>query len=120
MWSIIRRMEAARLTLDAQTFSLILERPLAAGNLEMAVQGIGQMIDRHIVPELSIAQGTIHLACKLGYPKLAMELAETFENLSVRRLDTEVWVNLLISSAENLYVRNISPPFALPISPSRV
>lgn len=101
---MLAKMEDLGIIPNAQTFTLILERPLQAGNLEMAIQYMGEMATRDIVPELSVAQTTIQLACKMGYPKLALELAETFETTSVRRLDTEVWVNCLISSAENLYV----------------
>jgi hypothetical protein len=105
MWSILDRMQELRMPPNAQTFSLILERPLIGGNLELAVQYLGLMNTLGIVPELQTAQNIIILATTLGYPRLALDIASTFEDNSVRRLDNEVWVNCLISSAENLFVR---------------
>jgi hypothetical protein len=104
MWGILSRMEAVNISPNAQTFTLILERPLLKKNLEMAVQYMGEMNTRRIVPELPTAQAIIILAAKLGHPRLALEIASTFEEDSVRRLDGEVWVNCLISAAENLFV----------------
>ncbi|KAF7975907.1 hypothetical protein HWV62_8337 [Athelia sp. TMB] len=107
LWSILARMSDAGLPPTAQTFTLIIARPLATQNLELAIQGIAHMVSTHVVPELSTAQATIHLACERGYPKLALELAETFENLSVRRLDTSVWVACLASAADALYAPGV-------------
>jgi hypothetical protein len=97
-------MEELNIPPNAQTFSLIMERPLTGKNLEMAVQYMGEMYERGINPELQTAQGVITLAADFGYPRLALELANTFEEQSVRRLDHEVWLNCLLSAAENLYV----------------
>ena len=105
MWSILERMQELRMPPNAQTFSLILERPLMGKNLEVAVQYLGEMNRRGIVPELQTAQNIIILATTLGHSRLALDIAKAFEEASVRRLDHEVWVNCLISSAENLFVR---------------
>jgi hypothetical protein len=105
MWSIVERMQELRMPPNAQTFSLILERPLMGGNLEIAVQYLGEMKARGIVPELQTAQNIIILAANLGHSRLALDIASAFEDESVRRLDNEVWLNCLISSAENLFVR---------------
>lgn len=104
MWDILNRMEELNMPPNAQTFALILERPLLGENIELAVQYLGEMNARGIIPELPTVQGIIILATKLGHSRLALEIASTFEEESVRRLDNEVWVNCLISSAENLYV----------------
>lgn len=94
---------------NAQTFSLIMERPLRAEHLEMVVQYMGEMVTRGIVPELQTAKAAIILATKLGHPRLAIEMANHFEEASVRRLDNEVWLNCLIASAEDLYVSSSLP-----------
>jgi hypothetical protein len=97
-------MNELNMTPNAQTFSLILARPLRAKNLEMVVQYIGEMVTRGIVPELKTATAAIMLAANLGHPRLAIEMANYFDETSVRRLDSEVWLNCLITSAEDLYV----------------
>lgn len=90
---------------DSKTYALILERPLVNENVEMVVQYLGEMMLRRITPELDTAERAIIITTKYCLPKLALELAHAFEYESVRRLDSEVWLNCLICSAENLYVR---------------
>jgi hypothetical protein len=104
MWSVLERMQELNMPPNAQTFSLILERPLLGENIEMAIQYMGKMNAHDIRPELQTAQDIIILAAKLGHARLALEMANKFEAESVRRLDNSVWVNCLISAAENLYV----------------
>jgi hypothetical protein len=108
MWIILEQMRELNIPPNAQTFALILEKPLLGENLEMAIQYFSEMSARGIVPELQTAQAVIILAAKLGHAKLALEIASTFEDQSVRRLDNEVWLNCLISSAEALYVSTSS------------
>lgn len=107
MWKILEEMNEIGLTPNAQTFTQIMERPLLGENVEMAVQYMGEMLARGIVPELQTAQRAIILATSFGHAKLALDMANKFEEHSVRRLDNEVWVNCLIVSAENLYVSSI-------------
>ena len=104
MWETVERMKQLNFIPNAQTFSLIMERPLRSENLEMVVQYMGEMVALGLVPELQTAHDAIILASKRGHPRLAIEMANYFEDSSVRRLDNKVWLNLLIVSSEDLYV----------------
>ena len=105
MWTTIEEMKTLGIHPDSKTYAQILERPLVNENFEMVVQYLTEMMQRGITPELDTAQRAIIIATKYHLPKLALELAHAFEYDSVRRLDSEVWLNCLICSAENLYVR---------------
>lgn len=105
MWTTIEEMKTLGIHPDSRTYAHILELPLVNENVEMIVQYISEMMQRGITPELDTAQRAIIVATKYCLPKLALELAHSFEYDSVRRLDSEVWLNCLICSAENLYVR---------------
>ena|SRR5882762_8473272 len=108
MWHILERMREHNIHPNALTFSLILERPILDKNLELAIQHMSEMNARGIIIELQTAEAIITLAAELGHPRLALDVASSFEEVSVRRLDSEVWLKCLISSAENLYVRLIN------------
>lgn len=115
MWDIIQKMDAANIPPDGQTFQLMIRRFAAAENLEFALQCVYQMGTRGLALELTVAQDVIGLAAELGFPRLALDLAENFEATSVRRLSPETWMRCLASSAEVLYVCDIfysltSPP----------
>lgn len=105
-------MKELNITPNAQTFALVMDRPIRARNLEMVVQYMGEMVTLGLVPELQTAQGAVILATKRGHPRLAIEMANYFEESSVRRLDNEVWLNCLIGSAEDLYVSIFSTTIA--------
>lgn len=77
-------------------------------NLELALQKLSEMGTADLTPSLKSAQAVISLACDMGQPRLAVELAEAFERSSVRRLDGVVWIKCLIASADALYVRPTS------------
>ena len=70
----------------------------------MAIQYLFAMNSQNIVPELSAVQAVIMLAAESGYPRLALDLATYFEDISHRRLGDEVWIACLYSSAQALYV----------------
>lgn len=74
-------------------------------NLEFALQKLSEMGDADLTPTLKTAEAIISLACRLGQPRLAIDIAEAFERSSVRRLDGAVWIECLIASSESLYVR---------------
>lgn len=111
MWEIVERMIELNITPNAQTFTLIMDRFIRAENLEMVVQYMGEMVNLGLVPELQTAHNIVILAAKLGHPRLAIEMANHFEDSSIRRLDNEVWLNCLIGSAEDLYVSVSEPQF---------
>jgi len=80
MWIILEQMRELNIPPNAQTFALILEKPLLGQNLEMAIQYFSEMSARGIVPELQTAQAVVILAAKLGHARLALEIASAFED----------------------------------------
>jgi hypothetical protein len=104
MWPVLELMEQLQLAPTAKTYTFILERALAQDNPEHALRYLREMELRELQPELDIAQQVIiHLANK-GHVQLAFDLAVQFDARSVRRLASELWVNLLIAAAETLNV----------------
>jgi pentatricopeptide repeat protein len=89
---------------NSSTFSHIIQRLTADGRLEAALQYLHSMKTQDLVPELPAVEAVITLAADIGYPRLAIDLATSFELISLRRIDQVVWMSCLRSSAENLYV----------------
>ena len=89
---------------NAPIYTFIISAFVRDGNLEMAVQYLFAMKSQNIVPELSAVQAVIILAAESGYPRLALDLATYFEDVSHRRLEDAAWVASLYSSAQNFYV----------------
>jgi pentatricopeptide repeat protein len=108
MWYILDKMSESRIEPSAATFALIIERTRRLSNLELTLQIYAEMQTRGFPPDLDTARGVIMMAASKGHPRLALDLAAQFEESSVRRLDAEVWMNCLASSAESLYVRSFS------------
>jgi pentatricopeptide repeat protein len=106
MWEVVDKMVELGITPDTRTYTAIISRFVSNGNFELALQFLLEMNSRGLVPELKAAQGVILLATKLGFPRLALDLAVLFEEQSTRKLDPEVWMNCLIASAQELYVSN--------------
>ncbi|OJA18630.1 hypothetical protein AZE42_01776 [Rhizopogon vesiculosus] len=109
MWEILEKMDAVGIPPDGRTFQLMIQRFTTAGNLEFALQCVYQLGTRGLALELTLAQDVIKLAAELGFPRLALDLAENFEATSVRRLNPDVWMRCLASSAEALYAQGVQP-----------
>lgn len=109
MWLVIDKMSALSLTPDSSTYAGIISRYIASRNLEMALQFTFDMNSRGIAPDTYTAQNLIKLAAETGFPRLALDLARAFEESGIHRLDHEVWVQCLASSARALYVRHLRP-----------
>jgi pentatricopeptide repeat protein len=104
MWGVLGKMNEIGVPPSSSTYSLIIARFVADGNLELALEYLNAMKARGTVPELRVAQSIIILAARQGYPRLALDLAVSFEKESVRRLEHEAWMNCLISCTDALYV----------------
>ncbi|KII92256.1 hypothetical protein PLICRDRAFT_154651 [Plicaturopsis crispa FD-325 SS-3] len=107
MWEVLDTMQQYDVEPTPVTFSYIIDRYLSSKNLELSLQYMKIMHGRGLVPELRTAQGIISLAADLGQARLALDLAATFEDMSVRRLDNEVWVKCLIASARSLHADGV-------------
>ena len=89
---------------NAQIYTTTINTFIQGGNLEMAIQYLFAMKSQNIVPELSAVQAVVILAAESGYPRLALDLATYFENVSHRRLEDVAWVACLYSAAQYFYV----------------
>jgi len=101
-------MEDAGMEHTEGIYALLIQRHLDDSNLEMAFKLLVEMEGRGLTPTLQTAEGVITLAARRRMPRLALELAENFEDSSVRRLGMHIWVSCLLSSSECLYVGAIS------------
>jgi pentatricopeptide repeat protein len=105
MWQVVDKMTELGIHPNAHTYSLLISRYVSNENFEMALQLLFEMSARGLVPDLKTAQSVITLATRFNSPRLALDLAMSFEDGSVRSLGPQVWMNCLISSAEELFVR---------------
>lgn len=73
----------------------------------MALKILTEMEKRDLSPSTEAAESIVLLATKQGNPRLALDLATSYEAVSVRPLSIATWVNVLISCAEYLFVSQI-------------
>ncbi|KAI0066082.1 hypothetical protein BV25DRAFT_1849636 [Artomyces pyxidatus] len=102
-WRVLRMMEEAGIPPQATTYENIINKYRVEGNLEMAIQLLVEMENHDLSPSIGTAEDVVLLAVRGGLPRLAIDLAENFEESSVRRLASYVWVKCLASAADNLY-----------------
>ncbi|KAH9948686.1 hypothetical protein B0H21DRAFT_732616 [Amylocystis lapponica] len=93
MWDILESMQGFDISPNEITYEVIVTRFADAGHLELALRFLSELGERGLSPTLKTAQSIILAAGRL----------EAFEQTSVRRLDSEVWVECLVSSSEALY-----------------
>lgn len=97
-------MEELGVAPNQTTYTLLITRFVAEENLEVALQYLHGMKARNLLPEVAAAQAVIVLAADQGYPRLAVDLAISFETETVRKVEDSVWLACLHSSAADLYV----------------
>ncbi|KAL6305233.1 hypothetical protein BKA93DRAFT_780560 [Sparassis latifolia] len=107
LWEVISMMERFDIRPNESTYEYIILQYAESGNLELALQYLSALGMRGLSPTLKTAQGIIRVAGSMGFPRLALDLAEAFEQTSVRRLDGEVWAECLESSSEALYEEGV-------------
>ena len=107
-WQLLQLMQQCDVWPDAITFDILIARLLHSDNIELALQYLGMMSTRGLTPRMQTVEQLIRCACKQGLPRLALDLARSFEEASVRRFDGSIWMDCLISSAESLWVSGFS------------
>jgi len=107
IWTILDTMNQYHLEPDALTYQHLITRFSDADNLELAVQYLAQMNDQGLSPTYATASAIIGCACRLDFPRLAIDLANAYESTAVRRLDGEVWMRCLIACAGGLYPEGV-------------
>lgn len=104
MWEILELMDKHDVPWDQKTYEHIVLYYAQHGPMELLLRYLAEMGQKQISPTLKTMEVTIGKACKLHLPQLALDLAEAFEDSSVRRLDVQVWVDVLAACATNLWV----------------
>jgi pentatricopeptide repeat protein len=90
---------------NVSSYDIIIGCVTQEKNLEMALALLTDMESRGLSPTSETAEYIIVLAARLGHPRLAIDLATSYETGSVRPLGNLAWVDCLAASAEYLYVR---------------
>ncbi|OCH84665.1 hypothetical protein OBBRIDRAFT_764006 [Obba rivulosa] len=106
MWEVLELMAKHEVPWDQRTYEFVILR-YAEDSVELALRYLAEMGEKQLSPTLKTMEGVINAACKLHLPRLALDLAEAFEESSVRRLDTQVWVDLLIACATDLWKEGV-------------
>ncbi|KAJ6586863.1 hypothetical protein DFH09DRAFT_1027747 [Mycena vulgaris] len=104
---ILRRMEELGVAPNATTYTHLITRFVSDRNLEVALQHLHAMHAHNFLPEVAAAQAIIVLAAEQGYPKLAVDLATSFESEGLRKVEDSVWLACLRSSAADLYAEGV-------------
>ncbi|KAL5528332.1 hypothetical protein ACEPAF_7468 [Sanghuangporus sanghuang] len=104
---ILQEMERHGLQPNAGTYDFFLRYYMDCDNAEMALVKLAEMNEAGFQPSLKTAQALIDRFGQMGHVRLALELADFHEAVTVRRLDSELWVNLLVYCAEELYAHGV-------------
>ena len=100
-------MLEAEIIPDATSYEILITHLTKEENIEMALTILTEMEKRDLSPSTGTAENIVALATKQGNPRLALDLATTYEAVSVRPLSTVTWVNVLASCAEYLFVSQL-------------
>ena len=109
LFDVMKMMEEWSILPNEQTYEIVITRFADNQRLELALQFLAKLGPADLSPTIKTATAVITSAAHLGFPQLALDLADSFESRSVRRLEGDVWVDLLASCSESLYVRIHSP-----------
>ncbi|KAI8972256.1 hypothetical protein BD414DRAFT_426061 [Trametes punicea] len=104
----LRTMEEWSIQPNEFTYEIIITRLAEIGRLEQCLQYLAKLPRAGLSPTLKTASAIITTAANMGHARLALELAQAFEDSSVRRLDGDVWVDILVSCAEALYANGVT------------
>ena len=88
-------------------YNFIARAAIASDNLEQVVLVVHEMFERAMTPNPDLVKHVVRMLCEWGCPRLALQIAEKVESGSRdgQRVDTAIWVQILIASAENQFVR---------------
>ncbi|KAJ7132806.1 hypothetical protein C8R43DRAFT_1239561 [Mycena crocata] len=104
---VLQKMDELGVVPNAATYTLLITRFVDDQNLEVALQYLQAMEAHNLLPEVAAAQAVIILAANQGYPRLAVDLAISFESTSVRKVEDSVWLACLHSSGADLYAEGV-------------
>jgi pentatricopeptide repeat protein len=97
-------MLEAEIIPDATSYEILIAHLTKEENLEMALTILTEMEKRDLSPSTETAESIVLLAAGQGNLRLALDLATSYQAVSTRPLSTEIWVRILASCAEYLFV----------------
>ena len=97
-------MLEAEIIPNATSYEILITHLTKEGNLEMSLAVLTEMEKRDLSPSTEAAESVVLLAAQQGNSRLALDLATSYEAVSVRPLSTAIWVHVLASCAEYLFV----------------
>ncbi|KAJ3827970.1 hypothetical protein F5880DRAFT_1533489 [Lentinula raphanica] len=103
LWPIVRAMEEMGVEPNAATYGLIINYCVGSKNIENALRYLNIMKSKGIEPELRTLQTIVEIAAESGHARLALDIVNSFESDSVRRLESDVWINCLTAASSCLW-----------------
>lgn len=97
-------MRQADVPMDRSVFHELIIRHAMRKEFELCLQRMDDMAAWDLGASLEIVEAVASLAAQHGNSRLAFEMVSNFEVNSPRRVGIQVWVNMLIASAESLFV----------------
>ncbi|PFH51122.1 hypothetical protein AMATHDRAFT_175667 [Amanita thiersii Skay4041] len=107
LWLIIDRMNQLEITPNVVTFTLLINHFIADKNLELALRYFHDARARGLVPQIKAMHNLVMLAANLNHPRLAIDLANWFEEKSAQHLDHSTWLACLSASAMECYAEGV-------------
>ncbi|KDQ15827.1 hypothetical protein BOTBODRAFT_130540 [Botryobasidium botryosum FD-172 SS1] len=101
--AVLEHMRAERIPFDLKTYEHIITSQAAQHNVEGCLQTLDDMHTDGLVVNFKSIKTAIKLMSHQGCARVAIDLAASYEKISSRRLDVEVWVHILTASAETYY-----------------
>ncbi|KAF8639169.1 hypothetical protein AX17_001656 [Amanita inopinata Kibby_2008] len=107
IWKILDKMNELGIQPNPAIYTFIISHFAADKNLELALRYFCDMKSRELVPQLRAAQVIVKLAADLGYPRLAIDIATSYEQWAVKKLEHGAWLSCLASSAQECYADGV-------------
>ncbi|KAJ7593870.1 hypothetical protein C8J56DRAFT_853639 [Mycena floridula] len=103
LWNVIDRMVALGLHMDATTYTFLINLYSKEGNMELALRYWQVMRDKNLTTDLVTVSNVIESFATAGFPRLAIDIAQSVETESVRRLEPGVWMACMSAAATSLW-----------------
>lgn len=97
-------MEEFNLTPNAAIYNYIINLFASSGNTEPALRYLQVMKDKNLAIDLHAFSVLVEAVARQGLPRLALDLIEAFEKETVRKVEPSVWMTVLASASNALWV----------------
>ncbi|KAL0570510.1 hypothetical protein V5O48_011456 [Marasmius crinis-equi] len=100
LFDILRTMAEKGVEPDGTTYTIMIRYFAVVRSLHMCLRYLHEMRSKGIEPELEPIRDMVVLAAEEGYPRLALDLVERYQENFVRMLGSDVWTGCLKASAK--------------------